>query len=202
MAPASQTPITGTLQRFSERTVDIPLEVLPPDASWPAQFAAVKARIEAALGSQMIDVSHVGSTSVADMPAKPVIDMDVIVTSIQDESTYVAAFEEAGFQFILRDPSWNEHRLFYCYDPPANVHVFGPESKELIRHAAMRDWLREHPEDRKLYAEIKMKASKEAIENGEDVNQYNDRKSAVLQQILARALAAVGETLESTRGRK
>lgn len=202
MSAASKIPITGTLQILSKRTVNITLEILPPDGSWPAQFAAVKARIEAALGSQVTEIFHVGSTSVADMPAKPIIDIDVVVANIQDESTYVPAFEAAGFQFLLRDPSWNEHRLFYSYDPPANVHVFGPESKELIRHAAMRDWLREHPEDRKLYAEIKMKASKEAIETGEDVNQYNDRKSAVLQQILARALAAVGETLESTRGRK
>lgn len=202
MSAAYNTPITGTLQRLSERHTDIPLEVVPADPSWPAQFALVKSRIEAALGSQVTAVDHVGSTSVPDMIAKPVIDIDVTVANIQDESTYALALEDAGFQFILRDPSWNQHRLFYGYEPPANVHVFGPESKELIRHAAMRDWLKEHPEDRKIYADIKIKASKEAIENGEDVNQYNDRKSAVLQEILARALAAVGHTLESTRGRK
>lgn len=198
----SRVPISGELQLLTKRTVPIPLEVVQPDPSWPAQFADVKAKIEAALGSSLLAVSHVGSTSVPDMPAKPVIDIDVTVANILDESTYAPTLEAAGFQFLHREPSWNQHRLFYNYDPPANLHVFGPESKELIRHAAMRDWLLTHPEDRKVYARVKMEASKVAIANGEDVNQYNDRKSPVLQEILVRALAAVNHTLESTNGRQ
>ena len=195
-------PISGELQILSKRTVPLPLEVVQPDPSWPAQFNVIKAKIEAALGSSLLAVSHVGSTSVPDLPAKPIIDMDVTVANIQDESTYAPALEAAGFQFLHREPSWNKHRLFYNYDPPANLHVFGSDSKELIRHAAMRDWLLTHPEDRKRYAEVKVEASKAAIANGEDVNQYNDRKSPVLQDILVRALAAVGHTMESTYGRQ
>lgn len=195
-------PISGELQILTKRTIPLPLEVVRPDPSWPAQFAIIQAKIEAALGSSLLAVSHVGSTSVPDMPAKPVIDIDVTVANIQDESTYAPALKAAGFQFLHREPSWNQHRLFYNYNPPANLHVFGSDSKELIRHAAMRDWLLAHPEDRKIYAQVKMEASKTAIANGEDVNQYNDRKSPVLQDILVRALTAVGHTLESTCGRQ
>ncbi|CEJ89981.1 hypothetical protein VHEMI05794 [[Torrubiella] hemipterigena] len=195
-------PISGGLQILTKRTVPLPLEVVQPDPTWPAQFAGIKAEVEVALGSELLDIVHVGSTSVPDLPAKPVIDIDVTVANIEEESTYAPAFEAAGFQFILRDPSWNQHRLFYSYDPPANLHVFGPDSKELIRHAAFRDWLLTHPEDRETYAKIKIEASKAAIANGEDVNQYNDRKSPGLQEILVRALAAVGHTLESTYGRQ
>lgn len=197
----AKVPISGQLQFLSQRSVPHPLEVVQPDPSWPAQFEHLKARIVTALGSSLLAVSHVGSTSVQDLPAKPVIDIDVTVTDIQNESTYAPALEAAGFQFLHREPCWNQHRMFCNYDPAANMHVFGPESHELIRHEALRDWLATHPEDREIYARAKMEASKKALAIGEDVNQYNDRKAAVLQGILVRALAAVGQTMESTCGR-
>lgn len=103
-----------------------------------------------------------GSTSVPGLPAKPVIDVDVVVADPADEASYVGLLvgegwdgEEckgtgvgpeggdrgAGLQFILREPSWQQNRFFVCHDPVANVHVFEPGSPEVVRHRIFRDWL-------------------------------------------------------------
>ena len=48
------------------------------DPSWPAQFDELADRIRA-LGDRVLELEHIGSTSVADLSAKPVIDIDLTV---------------------------------------------------------------------------------------------------------------------------
>ncbi|MFO6451898.1 GrpB family protein [Aeromicrobium sp. LTX1] len=71
-------------------------------------------------------------------------------------------------------------------DPRANVHVFGPEATEPVRHRVFRDWLRTHPDDRDRYAAAK----RAAAAGGGHVMEYNARKQAVLREILVRAIEA------------
>ena len=47
-----------------------PIQLVPPDATWPRQYAAVADRIRQALGPVAVVVEHVGSTSVPG-PATP-----------------------------------------------------------------------------------------------------------------------------------
>ena len=79
-------------------------------------------------------MEHVGSTSVPNMVAKPVIDMDLVVADILDEAYYVPRLEEAGFQFLLRSQPWHNHRLFCLDGPNVNLHVFGDDLREVNRH--------------------------------------------------------------------
>ncbi len=107
-------------------------------------------------------LEHVGSTSVAELPAKPIIDVDLIAANPADEDAYVPAMEKAGFQFLFREPAWYEHRFFGLDEPYANIHIFGPDAPEVKRHVLFRDWLRENEHDRHKYAEIKGKPRRPA----------------------------------------
>lgn len=189
---------TGGVQYLSKRDPPLTLEVVDYDPSWPAQYEELRARIDAAMGPAALSISHVGSTSVPGLAAKPVIDVDIIVADIRDESTYVPALENAGFQFLLREPDWYEHRLFVNYNPQANIHIWTPTSGQITRHRAFTAWLKAHPEDLEKYAQAKKESCDLAKEHGEGVNQYADRKNEVLVEIMTRALAAVGETMKST----
>ncbi|RDW65948.1 GrpB family protein [Aspergillus mulundensis] len=171
------------------------IEIVEPDPKWPAAFAVIKARIEAALSQDnLLYIQHVGSTSVPNLPAKAVIDIDVVVADPTAEEMYVPALENAGFQFLLREPTWHEHRLFGCDDPYANVHVFGPDSPEVVRHRLFRDWLKDprHEDDRELYVNIKRQAANESRKSGETVMEYNDRKEPVIREILKKVYEAHG----------
>ncbi|KAL4990659.1 grpb/dephospho-CoA kinase [Aspergillus falconensis] len=171
------------------------IEIVEPDPAWPAAFAVIERRIKAALPQgSLLYIQHVGSTSVPNLPAKAIIDVDVVVVDPTAEETYAPALENAGFQFLFREPKWYEHRMFGCAEPYANVHVFGPESPELVRHRLFRDWLRDpkHEADRELYANVKRQAADESRNAGETVLEYNDRKEPVIREILRKVYEAHG----------
>lgn len=165
------------------------IEVVEPAPSWPARFAEIESLVRAAVGATALGVEHVGSTAVPGLAAKPIIDVDLTVPDPADEAAYVPQLEEAGFALIVREPWWHEHRCLRLADPRCNLHVFGTDSPELVRHRILRDWLRDHPDERDLYARTKRDAAAAANQAGEHVMQYNARKQDVVRAICARAFA-------------
>lgn len=153
---------------------------------WPAVFEAEAAKIRAAIGSAALSIEHVGSTSVPDLPAKPVIDINLAVADPADEDAYAPALAAAGYRLIIRQPDWNEHRLLKGRDPEVNLHVYPAGCAELDRVRLFRDWLRASAEDRALYAATKRSL---AERNWSHVQAYADAKTEVVLQIMARAEA-------------
>jgi GrpB-like predicted nucleotidyltransferase (UPF0157 family) len=181
------------VQRVSWRKSKVPLSIEPPNPAWPQHFQALESRISSALGPTAVSISHVGSTSVPNLPAKAVIDIDITVPDPTAEGDYVPALEAAGFQFILREPEWFEHRFFAMSEPHhCNLHVFKPGAAELVRHQIMKEWLTAHDDERELYARTKIEAAGLSNGLGETVTQYNHRKEQVIREILDRALRAKG----------
>ncbi|KAA8644275.1 hypothetical protein EYZ11_002851 [Aspergillus tanneri] len=160
------------------------IEIVEPSPTWPATYEHIAQRIRSAIGNYMISIEHIGSTSVPGLPAKDIIDVDVIVPDPSAEDSYIPALEAAGFQFLLREPDWYQHRFLGLEFPYANVHVFGPDGHEAIRHRLFRDWLRDHEEDRIRYAAAKREAAEASRNAGETVMQYTDRKEPVIRDIL------------------
>ncbi len=87
----------------------------------------------------------------------------------------------------IREPDWHEHRLFKGPDTNVNVHTFSDGCSEVERMVAFRDWLRTHDDDRELYESAKREL---AAREWKYVQNYADAKSAVVEEILARALSA------------
>ena len=154
------------------------------DPEWPNWFETGAARIRAALGDKVLQLDHVGSTSVPGLPAKPLIDINLAVADTTDEDEYVPQLEAIGYELRVREPDWYEHRMLRGFDPPVNLHVFNPGCEELDRMLVLRDWLRTHDDDRDLYARAKREL---AAREWKYVQNYADAKSEVIQEILARA---------------
>lgn len=167
------------------------------DPLWVARAEELRARITDALGMRALRIEHVGSTSVPGLPAKPVIDLDVTVADPDDEAHWLPPLEDAGLVLAVREPWWQKHRCLRGTAPRANVHVFGPDSPELVKHIVFRNWLRQDADDRALYA-----AAKRAAAGGGDVGRtgggtmlmedYNARKQDVIREIYGRAFRAAG----------
>lgn len=178
------------------------IEIVPYDPRWPEHAHALRDRITEALGTRAIRVEHVGSTSVPGLPAKPVIDLDLTVADPADERVWLPRLEAVGFVLTVREPWWHEHRLLRAGEtvlghagaPPVpgvavNLHVFGPDSPELVKHVVFRDWLRADAADRERYAHVKREAAQHP---GQLVLEYNARKQAVIHEIYQRAFEAAG----------
>ena len=128
------------------------IEVTEPDPAWPRQYDDLAARIRQALGWRVLQLEHVGSTSVPGLAAKPVIDIDLTVADPDRERDYVPALEAIGFRLVIREPWWYGHRALAADGPRCNLHVFGFDSPEPLRHRIFRDWLRGNPAERERYA--------------------------------------------------
>jgi GrpB-like predicted nucleotidyltransferase (UPF0157 family) len=163
-----------------------PIRVVEYDAAWPASFERVAAMVRAALGERALAVEHVGSTAVPGLAAKPVIDVDLTVADPAAEAAYVPDLEAAGFELVIREPAWHEHRALKHHDPDTNLHVFGPDCPETIRHRMFRDWLREHLDDLARYHAAKLAAAADTTEASGIVTDYNRHKEPVIRDIYDR----------------
>lgn len=161
------------------------IQIADYDPAWPVVFESHRDRIDHALAGQVLKIEHVGSTSVPGLAAKPRIDVLLVVPDSSDESSYVPAMEASGYELTIREPDWFEHRLFKRTDVQVNVHVFSADCPEIGRMIRFRDWLRSHPDDRIRYERAKRDL---ASRKWEFVQEYADAKTAVIEEILARAL--------------
>jgi GrpB-like predicted nucleotidyltransferase (UPF0157 family) len=151
------------------------------DPAWPVRFAALNARIRAALGSTALAVEHIGSTSVPGLAAKPIVDVLVVVSDVDDESSYATALEDAGFVLRVREPG---HRMFRTPGKDVHIHVYGSGDQAVGDYLAFRDRLRVDDADRALYAKVKRELAQRPWS---DMNYYADAKTEVITQILGRA---------------
>lgn len=154
------------------------------DSQWPQLFEREATRIRSALGDKALRVEHAGSTSIRGLAAKPIIDIILEVTDSAREENYVALLEEAGYTLYLREPDWHQHRVFTGSDTAVNLHVFSSGCAEIVRMLAFRDWLRQNAADRELYERTKRIL---ALQQWSTVQDYADAKTAVVEEILARA---------------
>lgn len=164
------------------------------DPRWPEAFEREAARMCERLDAVDHRIEHVGSTSVPDLLAKPVIDMLLIVPDSADEPSYVPVLERLGFELAIREPEWYEHRVLRKQYPDdhtssatsANLHVLSVGCPEIDRMLLFRDRLRMNSADRALYADTKRSLSRQAWEY---MQNYADAKSEVVADILQRAAA-------------
>jgi putative glutamine amidotransferase len=161
--------------------------VVPPDPSWPRSFEEEAARITAALGDQVVRIDHVGSTSVPGLDAKPIVDIQVSLRSLEPRAAYAPALQALGYRTLL-DPTAPDHE-YASRDVDGHrafhVHLCPAGSGWERRHLAFRDWLRAHPDDAAAYAELKREL---ASEHPNDVFTYTDAKGAFIRSIESKAL--------------
>jgi GrpB-like predicted nucleotidyltransferase (UPF0157 family) len=165
--------------------------------SWPSMFRQERDKIVAALGEKAIRVDHVGSTSVPGLTAKPIIDIDLSVTSADDEQDYLAPLLSVGYRLRVRE---EDHRLVRTPDRTVHVHICSAGSEWERRHLLFRDWLRRDQADREAYAALKREL---AQRDWPDMNAYADAKGGLIARITDRAeswAAATGWVVRENPG--
>ena len=161
-----------------------PITLIEYDPHWPELFKREFNRIQSILGSRVLQLEHVGSTSIPGLCAKPIIDILLTVADSSDEPSYVLALEKAGYTLRIREPDWFEHRLFKGPDTDINLHVFSAGASEVKRMLRFRDWLRTNDTDRENYARVKRDLAQRVWRN---VQNYADAKTEIIREIMERA---------------
>lgn len=142
------------------------LQFVESDPAWPRRFEHLAARLRRVLGPSAVRIDHVGSTSVAGLLAKDVIDIQVTVVALPIVDAFAAPLGEAGFYGKVMhdspkpefpDPVDWEKRVYGYADPGNIAHVhFRPIDSPGQRFALLfRDWMRADPAARTDYAQAK-----------------------------------------------
>lgn len=154
---------------------------------WKEEYNKESQVIAKILGSQLVDIQHIGSTSVENLKAKPIIDIMPIVKDINEVDKYNLEFEELGYECMGTFGMANR-RYFRKggEDRTHQIHIFEEgDSMNIIRHLAVRDYLRTHPTIADEYGELKAKLAKEFPN---DIDGYGDGKEDFMKVLEEQAL--------------
>jgi GrpB-like predicted nucleotidyltransferase (UPF0157 family) len=191
-----QTIISGTKTRISSSikcTTGItkkPVIVVDYDPAWPVQFRSLRGRIASVLRLMASAIEHVGSTSVAGLAAKPIIDIDVLLSSSSYLSAAIDRLATLGYVH-QGDLGIKEREAFFS--PlgaiPHHLYVCPPHCGEFRRHMAFRNYLRTHPTDAAEYGELKKSL---ALRLRDDREAYLAGKIEFVTTLTSRALSQLG----------
>lgn len=175
-------PVSTPTGRRAPNSDPDPVVIREYDPTWPDQFSALAARVQAALGPLLIHVEHIGSTAVPGLAAKAVIDLDVVIASPSDLPEAIRRLGTVGYahegdlgvvgrEAFRHPPGEARHHLY----------VLSAGAAELRRHLAFRDALRTDPALRDAYAALKRSL---AIRYPRDRASYTEAKSAFIAQVV------------------
>ncbi len=159
-----------------------PIALAEPSVEWPARFEQFRSRLASALGDG-IRIEHVGSTSIPGIRAKPIIDVQISVPDITDETRFGPAIESIGVALRMREPDLG-HVFFRNNPRTVHLHVCQVGSRWERNHLLFRDYLRTHPDAARAYEEVKHAA---VARYGADRLAYTEAKGPFIEETLATA---------------
>lgn len=165
---------------------EAPIELVPYDPSWPARFEQERRRLEQVLGPWLAGpIEHIGSTAIAGMPGKPIIDIMVPIGDLDAARPAIAAAEGAGY---VHYPYRADVMHWFCKPSAArrthHLHLVPQASPLWCERLAFRDRLRA---DRALAAEYAALKIALARRFRHDREAYTDAKGPFVVRVLALA---------------
>jgi GrpB-like predicted nucleotidyltransferase (UPF0157 family) len=142
-------------------------------SKWKDDFEAIKNVLIKANEGMKLQIEYIGSTAIPGMPAKSIIDIDLIYFSIRDFTSALETLETIGYyhngdqgiegrEVFKRNEGENhplldtiKHHLYVCHH----------QSRELKRHLLFRDYLRNNKDARAKYAKLKHVLAKKAFQD-------------------------------------
>lgn len=155
--------------------------------NWNRMFEDEARKIKAIFGDELIDIHHIGSTSVPGLPAKPIIDLMPVVKDITRIDSFNEQMKELGYEcmgeFGMKGRRYfrkgGNHRTHH-------VHAFQVDNTEDIhRHLAVRDFLRTHPEAASQYGSLKERLARQYPD---DIEAYMDGKDSFVKNLEKKAI--------------
>lgn len=161
--------------------------------SWEREYEREAARIAGVLGRNLKEIHHIGSTAVKGLKAKPVIDILPVVYRLDEVDGHRAQFEKLGYE-CLGEYGIPGRRYFRKGgdERTHQVHIFEHgNAMQILRHLAVRDYLRCHEEAAAAYGRLKAELARKYPY---DIERYGDGKDAFVKALEEKALRWSAET--------
>ena len=162
-----------------------PVEIAEYDPAWRPRFAALGAELRRALGPVAVRIDHIGSTAVPGLAAKPVVDVQISVVTLDPVEVFAAPLQELGWRYRSENP---ERTKRYFREPPGrprtHVHVRRSGSFSEQFPLLLRDFLRQDGGACDELAAVKRRC---AAEHRHDRAAYVTAKDAFVWELVRRA---------------
>ena len=137
--------------------------VLPYDYNWKIEFELIRDYFIGQIGDLVIEIKHVGSTSIPGLCAKPIIDIIAVMESYDVFAEIVFRLEKVGFKHE-GDGGINGREVFKRLFPDNfmdyHFYVCQKNSEELQRQNIFRNALLENKDIADEYGRLKMRDRK------------------------------------------
>jgi GrpB-like predicted nucleotidyltransferase (UPF0157 family) len=164
------------------------VELVDHDPGWAELYQREKGVLEGVFDSDLVGIEHIGSTSVPDLCAKPIVDVLVGLRELALRPEQIEAMEGLGYEYL--DEHGLPGRLFFRKHPRTHhVHVVQHGGEHWERQITFRDALRNDAEERRRYDEFKRRLAAE----GHPRETYTELKTPFIREVEARARARDGQ---------
>lgn len=154
------------------------------NTDWPKMFEKERHLLLQALKNSVVQVEHIGSTSVPGLLSKPIIDIMVGLYDFSIADSTIPKIVNLGYTYFPEFEDVMPNRRFFkkLVNGTATYHIHMTEidSKFWQRHLLFRDYLKENPNVTKKYALLKKELAKQ---DWEDSNDFAKAKTAFIKKI-------------------
>lgn len=163
------------------------VEVTPYSRHWISMFEDESRKLRFVFDSEIIEIHHIGSTSVKGLSAKPIIDIMPVVKDINRIDDFNTAMVALGYK-PKGENGISGRRYFQKGgdNRTHHVHIYESGNAEIERHLAFRDYLRAHPVEAKTYGNLKEELAKQFPYA---IDLYIRGKESLSKEIVRKAVA-------------
>ena len=154
----------------------------PHNKHWATLFQETKTEIQHILGSNLIDIQHIGSTAIKNIVAKPILDVAVVVT----DTNAIDLNCMKNYDYIYRGDAGVPGRCFFAKYRDEDlsthhIHCYNPSNQNFLANIAFRDYLNMHSDFATQYSELKLRLAKQYANNR---LKYTKEKTAFIKMVL------------------
>ncbi|MDP7981097.1 GrpB family protein [Bacillus sp. WLY-B-L8] len=166
--------------------MDKPVVIEEYTPNWTLQFTEEQKIIKEIMGDAAIAIEHIGSTSVAGLSAKPILDMMVGVRNLNDIDVFIEPLKTIEYEHVFHKefPNRRFFRKGLWKAGTHHLHIYQYGSKEWNHNLLFRDYLRSHPNVRQQYEQLKKELANKHLF---DRVAYTNAKAPFILDIIKKA---------------
>jgi GrpB-like predicted nucleotidyltransferase (UPF0157 family) len=126
-------------------------------SDWVLRFQEEKRILKGILCDKAIAIEHIGSTSVEGLGAKPIVDIMVGVSHLNEVDEFIEPLKKVGYEYVVHKefPNRKFFRKGQWRAGTHHLHIYQYESEEWKNHILFRNYLRTHSDQLKQYHQLK-----------------------------------------------
>ncbi|MED4059308.1 GrpB family protein [Priestia megaterium] len=163
------------------------ITVVAHNPNWKYEYLNEEYSIKEMLQKELVNIFHIGSTSIQNLKAKPIIDILLVVNDIRRLDNYSDQFEKLGYE-VMGEFGIKRRRYYRKGgdNRTHQIHAFQYDNiQEIERHLSFRDYLRQNQMISNEYGALKAEL---AHRFPNDIEGYSDGKDAFVKRIEKEAL--------------